>query len=217
MPKMTKKRCILVILFISLSLGWRPLGASVSVDKLEPAIAISQQALIAQQQEEGHWFGYVETNTLYNSLQILLYYYLHREEEERETIDELCRYLVNTQSQDGSWPFYEGGSGDSGLTTLNYFALKLGGYQKQDPTLVQARDYIILHGGAESLYVMYKLLLALFDQYYFSLPGYSHSSPHCYCSQIILAAHYAHPFNGGLGETSLLFSATGNLYYRTVY
>jgi squalene-hopene/tetraprenyl-beta-curcumene cyclase len=170
MPGMTKKGFILCIIVILPSLGWRPLGASVSVDELSKAIAISQQALIAQQQKEGHWFSYVETNTLYNSLQVLLYYYLQREEEERETIDELCRYLVNTQSDDGSWPFYEGGSGDPGLTTLNYFALKLSGYQKQDPTLLRARDYIILHGGAESIYGMYKLILALFDQYYFSLP-----------------------------------------------
>jgi len=165
---MTKKGFILAILVISQSLGWRPLGASVSVDKLENAITISQQALISQQQKEGHWLSYVETNTLYNSLQILLYYYLQREEEERETIGELCRYLVNTQSEDGSWPFYEGGSGDPGLTTLNYFALKLSGYSQEDPTLVRARDYVLSHGGAESVYGIYQTTLALFDQYHFS-------------------------------------------------
>lgn len=149
-------------------LGGGPLGAAVDTGRLENAIAISQDALISQQKEEGYWFSYVETNTFYNSLQILLYYYLGREEEEKKTIEGLCRYLVNTQSEDGSWPFYDGGPADMGLTTLHYFALKLSGYQKEDPSLVMARDYILSHGGAESISSMYKIVLSLYDQFQFS-------------------------------------------------
>jgi squalene/oxidosqualene cyclase-like protein len=58
-----------------------------------------------------------------------------------------------------------------GLTTLNYFALKLSGYHQEDPSLASARDFILLCGGAESIHDVYKLLLAIFDQYQFpSLP-----------------------------------------------
>jgi squalene/oxidosqualene cyclase-like protein len=150
-------------------LGGSPLGATVDTGRLENGIAISQDAFISQQKEEGYWFSYAETNTFYSSLQILLYYYLGKEEEEKETIEGLCRYLVNTQSEDGSWPFYDGGYADPGLATLNYFALKLSGYQKEDPSLVMARSYILSHGGAESIYGMYQIILSLYDQFYYSL------------------------------------------------
>jgi len=143
----------------------------VDVDKLDNAIHLSQEALISQQKEEGYWFSYVETNTFYNSLQILIYYYLNKEEAERDTIEGLCLYLVNTQSEDGSWLLYKNGPSDLSLTTLNYFALKLAGYHKENPSLVLARDYIRSHGGAESIYGMYKITLALFDQFqFYSIP-----------------------------------------------
>ena len=168
MLRKVKNRYIIFILFTVIILEWRPLNASVDVDELNKAIYLSQEALISQQKEEGYWYSYMETNTFYNSLQILLYYYLSKEEKERDTIDGLCRYLVNTQSEDGSWPFYNGGPPDLSLTVLNYFALKLSGYKKENPSLVLARDYICSHGGAESIYGMYKFILALFDQFQFS-------------------------------------------------
>ena len=166
--KMLRNGFIIFILVAPIILGGRPLSASVDSEELQKAISLSQEALILQQKEEGYWFSYVETNTLYNSLQILLYFYLNKDEGERNTIDELCRYLVNTQAEDGNWPFYDGGSPDLSLTTLNYFALKLSGYRQDSPNMVLARQYILSHGGAESIYEMYKLILALFDQFQFS-------------------------------------------------
>ena len=158
------------LLLMTLLLGRTPLSASVDIQELQTAIALSREALKLQQQEEGYWYSPVETNTLYNSLQILLYRYLEKEDEERDTIDGLCSYLVNAQLQDGSWPLYTGGPADLGLTTLNYFALKLSGYSPEDPALAAARDYILASGGAESVGELYKLLLAIFDQYQFPLP-----------------------------------------------
>jgi squalene-hopene/tetraprenyl-beta-curcumene cyclase len=158
------------ILLTTLVLARAPVSASVDLQELQLAIAMSREALILQQQDEGYWFSPVETNTLYNCLQILLYHYLEKEEEERDTVDGLCSYLVNVQSEDGSWPLYSGGPPDLGLTTLNYFTLKLSGYSPEDPTLAVARDYILTHGGAESVNELYKLLLAVFDQYQLALP-----------------------------------------------
>jgi len=174
MTRTPRKGYTILTLCVVTILGGGPLFAAVDTDRLENAIAISQDALTSQQKEEGYWFSYPETNTLYNSLQILLYYYLGKEEEEKEIIEGLCRYLVDTQSEDGSWPFYDGGSPDSGLTTLHYFALKLSGYQKEDPSLVRARDFILSHGGAESTSGTYRLLLSLYDQFQFpSVPDLS--------------------------------------------
>ena len=168
---MARQTFVLPLLIATIALGARPLSASVDVEELQTAITMSREALTLQQEEEGHWYSPVETNTIYNALQIFLYHYLDKEEEERETIEGLCNYLVTAQSQDGSWPVYTSGPPDVGITALNYFALKLSGYHQEDPILENARDFILLCGGAESIHHAYKLLLAIFDQ--FQLPSMS--------------------------------------------
>ena len=169
MPRKIRQTLVLPFFIAIIALDARPLSASVDTEALQMAITMSREALTLQQEEGGYWYSPVETNTIYNSLQIYLYHYLNEEEGERETIEGLCSYLVNTQSQDGSWPLYTNGPADVGLTTLNYFALKLSGYHQEDPCLANARDFILLCGGAESIHDVYKLLLAIFDQ--FQLPS----------------------------------------------
>lgn len=144
------------------------LHASVDSARLETAISASRQALLEQRTEQGYWISGVETNTLYTSLQILLYFYLNRQDQAKENIAGLCRYLLSAQAQDGTWPFYDGGAPDLGLTVLNYFALKLSGYGLEEPCLQRSYQYIRGHGGAEAIDDMYKILLALFDQFYFT-------------------------------------------------
>ncbi len=143
------------------------LYASVDSTRLETAISDSRQALLEQRTQQGYWFSGVETNTMYTSLQILLYFYLNRQDEAKENIAGLCRYLMNTQAQDGSWPFFDGGYPHLGLTVLNYFALKLSGYGLEEPALQRSYQYIRNHGGAEATNRIYKILLALFDQFSF--------------------------------------------------
>ncbi|MBW1824974.1 MAG: hypothetical protein JRI87_10480, partial [Deltaproteobacteria bacterium] len=77
---MARNRCLIYIVVISILLGGAPLSASVNSDQLERAITMSQGALKADQNGEGYWLSYVQTNTLYTSLQVLLYYYLNKEE-----------------------------------------------------------------------------------------------------------------------------------------
>ena len=168
MIRKVKGSYLIAVIITALLLGEKSLHAAVDSDQLQNAITLSQRALISQQNKDGYWISYVETNTFYNALQILLYYFLGREGQERETIEGLCRYLVNTQSEDGSWPLYDGGPSDLSLSTLNYFALKLSGYREEEVVLVRARDYIRSHGGAESIYGMYQIILALFDQFQLS-------------------------------------------------
>ncbi len=165
MAKKTRNGYIIFIIAAAITLSGSPLMAAVDIEELEEAITISREALISQQQEEGYWFSLVETNTIYNSLQILLYYYLNKEEEESESIEGLCNYLVATQSEDGSWPLYDGGPPVLGLTTVNYFALKLAGYQQDDPILALAREFILSRGGAESIGFIHSYILSLFDQF----------------------------------------------------
>ena len=203
---MVRNGYILVILITAIILGGALLGASGESKELQKAILLSQEALISQQEEEGYWFSYVETNTLYNSLQIVLYFYLHKEVEERETIEGLCRYLVSTQTEDGSWPFYDGGSPDMGLTALNYFALKLAGYRQDEPPMALARNYVLSHGGAESIYGTYMVILALFDQFQFPpLPTLPISSLLCIAPKLSWLRMMVIPFMVVLRENAFFY------------
>jgi hypothetical protein len=65
MAKKLRYGYTLVTLCAVIILGGRPLGASVDAGRIENGIAISRDALISQQKEEGYWFSYVETDTLY--------------------------------------------------------------------------------------------------------------------------------------------------------
>jgi len=159
--------CCIVISCSAFLLSATSIKASVDSASLETAISASRQALVEQRTEQGYWISGVETNTLYTSLQILLYFYLNRQDENRDNIAGLCRYLLSTQAQNGSWPFYDGGAADRSLTVLNYFALKLSGYGLEEPAMQRSYDYIRSHGGAEATSSMYKILLALFNQFSF--------------------------------------------------
>ena len=73
--------------------------------------------------KDGCWQTAPLSNTLYTTLQILLYYYLNRQGQNRAERDGLRQYLLNMQAANGSWISYVSGSVTLGLTVLNYFTL----------------------------------------------------------------------------------------------
>ncbi len=159
-----------LILLLCLFAFARDADSSVEPASLAAAITASRDSLLAQPTGESGRLTMVETNSLYTSMQILLYYYVGRQEPNAENIQALRQYLLNTQAVDGSWLFLEGGPSVASLTVLNYFALKLSGFGADDPALLRSREFIRSHGGAEAVSGdMYGLLLALFGQ--FELPS----------------------------------------------
>ena len=188
-PPMSIKKiircCMVLLLCAEVLLSANILHASVDSARLETAITASRQALLEQRTAQGYWISSVETNTLYTSLQILLYFYLNRQDEAKENIAGLCRYLLHAQAQNGSWPFYDGGAPDLGLTVLNYFALKLSGYGLEEPALQRSCEYVRGQGGAEAANGMYKILLALFDQFSFpDIPAFPAQGLICIAPQL---------------------------------
>lgn len=165
---------------LSLALVFIPAMSRGAVDRtqLEAAVAAAQNAFLEQPTGETGTLIVGDTNTLYTSLQIMLYYYLNRQEAYRDNIDSLRQYLLHAQSADGSWPLYDSGPASHGLSVLNYFALKLSGFTVEDPALQRAGQFIRNHGGADAADGWYKSLLALFDQ--FDLPEIPRIPPQLY-------------------------------------
>ena len=59
----------------------------------------------------------------------------------------LKKLLVETQQGDGSWNLFPGGEGHLSTTIEAYFALKLTGLRAGDEPMMQARRWILAHGG----------------------------------------------------------------------
>src|SRR6267378_2156965 len=92
--------------------------------QLEHAIGEAQRALLQQQHPEGYWQAALEAK--------------------------LKKTLIDTQQGDGSWTLFPGGEGHVSTTIEAYFALKLTGMRAGDEPMMQARRWILAHGGISS-------------------------------------------------------------------
>ena len=73
-------------------------------------------------------------------------------------------YLLNKQNKDGGWPLFFDGESDISASVKAYYALKLSGLKKNNPSLVNAKTFILKNGGAENANVFTRISLALFGQ-----------------------------------------------------
>ena len=73
-------------------------------------------------------------------------------------------YLLKKQNKDGGWPLFFDGESDISASVKAYYALKLSGLKKNNPSLVKAKTFILKNGGAENVNVFTRISLALFGQ-----------------------------------------------------
>jgi squalene-hopene/tetraprenyl-beta-curcumene cyclase len=115
------------------------------------------------QHPKGYWWSELESNVTITSEYIMLLYLLGIRDEQRQR--SMVRYLLNMQSENGSWALYYGDEGNLSITVEAYFALKLAGEDPESEPLRKAREYILKNGGVEEARVFTKIWLALFSQY----------------------------------------------------
>lgn len=130
---------------------------------LDDALARGREALLALQSPQGYWWAELESNVTMAAEHLLLEHFLGIGEPNRWS--QLCRYLLQHQSADGSWPIYFGGPGDVSITTEAYFALKLAGIDASRPEMVRAREFVLAHGGVAETRIFTKLWLSLFGEF----------------------------------------------------
>ena len=127
--------------------------------RLDGAIARATRALFAAQRPDGHFVFELEADCTIPAEYVALLAYLGEEHPEREAA--IGRYLRARQGEHGGWPLVHGGPFNMSASVKAYYALRLVGDPADAPHMVRARDAILAHGGAGSVNVFTRILLAL--------------------------------------------------------
>jgi len=136
-------------------------GALGQLDPLDASIAHATDALLAGQREDGHWVYELEADATIPAEYVLLVHYLG-ETPNLELEQKIARYLRRIQLPGGGWPLFTDGAMDVSASVKAYFALKMIGDAEDAPHMARARAAILAAGGAETVNVFTRILLALF-------------------------------------------------------
>jgi squalene-hopene/tetraprenyl-beta-curcumene cyclase len=138
--------------------------SGVSQEEIECAILKAQDWLLARQNEDGHWVGELEGDSILETEYVLMFQFLGN--PPREKIRKLCNYAVRTwQNEDGGFPIYPGGPSEVSASVKAYFACKLAGHTEGEPFMRRMRDCILKLGGVTKCNTFTKLYLSIFGQY----------------------------------------------------
>lgn len=135
----------------------------IAEDRLDEAIAASQNHLLGRQFPEGYWWADLESNVTITAEVVLLHkiwgtdasYPLHKTET----------YLRQHQRDHGGWELYVEDGGNLSVSVEAYMALRLLGVPVSDPALVKAKFFILSRGGITQTRVFTRLHLALIGCY----------------------------------------------------
>jgi squalene-hopene/tetraprenyl-beta-curcumene cyclase len=132
-------------------------------DRLELAIAASQQYLLNRQYPEGYWWAELESNATITSEVVLLHKVWGT--DANYPMEKVETYLRQLQNDQGAWELYVGDGGEISTSVEAYMALRLLGVSVSDPALLKAKDFILARGGITNTRIFTKLHLALIGCY----------------------------------------------------
>lgn len=133
------------------------------LDRVAEAIRQSQDSLFSRQSPEGYWCGELEADTTLESDYIMLHTLLGSGKQER--LERASAEILRRQNEDGGWSIYPGGPSNISASVKAYFALKLLGWQADNPVLSLAREWILSQGGVVECNTFTKIYLCFFGQY----------------------------------------------------
>jgi squalene-hopene/tetraprenyl-beta-curcumene cyclase len=132
------------------------------VGVLDAAIERAREGLLSLQHPDGYWSFELEADATIPAEYILMMHYM--DEVDAALQAKLASYLRARQADHGGWPLYPGGGLDISCSVKAYYALKLAGDDPEDAHMAQAREAILVHGGAAHSNVFTRITLALFAQ-----------------------------------------------------
>ncbi|MEO8936671.1 MAG: squalene--hopene cyclase [Burkholderiaceae bacterium] len=127
---------------------------------IDATIARATDALLALQRDDGHWVFELEADATIPAEYVLLTHFLGEPESAMER--RIAAYLRRIRLPGGGWPLHHAGVFNMSASVKAYFALKAIGDLPSAPHMVEAREAILANGGAESVNVFTRILLALF-------------------------------------------------------
>ena len=129
--------------------------------QIERAVERALEAVLAEQQADGHWVYELEADATIPAEYVLMVHFLG-EPPDLALEAKIGRYLRRVQGAHGGWPLFHGGAYDPSASVKAYFALKMIGDAPDAPHMARARAAIRAHGGAEASNVFTRILLALY-------------------------------------------------------
>jgi squalene-hopene/tetraprenyl-beta-curcumene cyclase len=135
--------------------------APTSERDLESSIDRATAALLACQDQDGHWLFELEADATIPAEYVLLRHYL-AEPVDAELEAKIAVYLRRVQGAHGGWPLFADGDLDVSATVKAYFALKMIGDSVNADHMRRARDAVRARGGAAHANVFTRIMLALF-------------------------------------------------------
>src|SRR5262249_46895824 len=114
---------------------------------IEGSIRSATQALLEQQQPDGHWVFELEADATIPAEYVLLRHY-RGEPVDAALEAKIAVYLRRIQRADGGWPLFRDGDFDMSASVKAYFALKMIGHSPDDEHMRRAREAILRRGGA---------------------------------------------------------------------
>ena len=116
--------------------------------------------LLSLQRSDGYWWFTLEANEGVGAGFIFVMNYLGCVDEGLQR--GICNRIRDVQRQDGTWSVYKDGPGDLSTTIECYLALKIGGWDINDPMMRRAREFVLKSGGIEKTRVFTRIHLAMF-------------------------------------------------------
>jgi squalene-hopene/tetraprenyl-beta-curcumene cyclase len=132
-------------------------------ERIQDGIERTQRHLLEIQQEDGHWCGELEGDTILESEYVLTMHFLGRTGEDR--VRKAANYIRHKQLATGGWGIYPGAAADVSASAKAYFVLKLVGDDPDAPHMAAARLAIRGLGGLDACNSFTKIYLAIFGQY----------------------------------------------------
>ena len=134
-------------------------------DRLDPAlerhIGAATDAILAEQQPDGHWVYELEADATIPAEYVLMVHYF-AEEPDLELERKIGVYLRRIQGAHGGWPLFHDGDFDMSASVKAYFALKMIGDDIDADHMRRAREAILTRGGAVKSNVFTRALLSLY-------------------------------------------------------
>ena len=129
---------------------------------LDESIDKAREAIINQQQADGHWVYELEADCTIPAEYILMMHFIGKVDVELQ--NRIAIYLRENQDEHDGWSLYRGGDFDLSCSVKAYYALKMVGDDPHEEHMVRARNAILNHGGAAHSNVFTRITLALFGQ-----------------------------------------------------
>src|SRR4051794_27667951 len=141
------------------------ISPAVALNELDPAlehkIRAATDAILADQQPDGHWVFELEADATIPAEYVLMVHYF-AEQPNLELERKIGVYLRRIQGEHGGWPLFHAGEFDMSASVKAYFALKMIGDDINADHMRRARSAILSRGGGIKSNVFTRALLSLY-------------------------------------------------------